>query len=117
MRQSDLYVYFLRIFSPSTTSAYAKGGERERFNPLSGAKYERLETHDANEQEDIQVSSTSRQVNRDGYQPKRGRPRFFKKEERSKWKGKGRENSPYQKTVTETSVKTSEVNAKSKDKS
>lgn len=93
-----------------------KGGERERFNPLSGAKYARLESHDANEQEEVQASSSSKQQGRDAYQPKRGRQKYFKREERSKWKGKGRENSPYQKNVTESSTKTIEVNAKSKDK-
>lgn len=96
--------------------AYVKGGERERFNPLSGAKYERLETHDANKQEEVATTSTSRSVTREGYQPKRGRPKFFNKEERSKWKGKGRENSPYHRNVSENSVKTVEVNSKTKEK-
>lgn len=54
---------------------------------------------------------------RDAYQPKRGRPNFFKKEERSKWKGKGRANSPYQKNVTENIVKTVETSNKTKEKS
>lgn len=93
-----------------------KGGERERFNPLSGAKYDRLESHDANELEDVQASSSSKKTGRDAYQAKRGRPKYFKREERAKWKGKGRDNSPYQKHVTESSTKTVEVNAKSKDK-
>lgn len=97
--------------------AYVKGGQRERFNPLSGAKYERLETHDANDQEDVAGSSTSKSSNRDSDQPKRGRPNFFKKEDRSKWKGKGRSNSPYQKVVTENVAKTVEISNKTKDKS
>lgn len=98
-------------------TAYVQGGERERFNPLSGARYERSETHDANKQDDSQIASTSKSAGKDTHKPKRGRPRFFNNEERSKWKGKGRENSPYQRNVKETSVKTVEVNAKSKDKS
>lgn len=100
----------------SSVLAYVKGGERERFNPLSGAKYERLETHDANNQDDAASTSTNKFSTREGYQPKRGRPNFFKKEERLKWKGKGRLNSPYRKNVTESTVKTVEVN-KTKEKS
>lgn len=95
---------------------YVKGGERERFNPLSGATYERLEPHDANDQDDAASTSTNKFSTREGYQPKRGRPNFFKKEERLKWKGKGRLNSPYRKNVTESTVKTVEVN-KTKEKS
>lgn len=96
--------------------AYVKGGERERFNPLSGAKYGRSETHNANEQDNNATTSTSKVESRDSHQPRRGRQKFFKKEERSKWKGKGRDNSPYHKNVTETNVKTVEVNNKSKEK-
>lgn len=93
-----------------------KGGERERFNPLSGALYERSETHDANEQDEVQSTSSTKQTTRETYQPRRGRQKFFKKEERSKWKGKGRGESPYQKNLTETSSKTEEV-SKTKEKS
>lgn len=97
-------------------TAYVVGGERERFNPLSGARYEKGETHDTNDIDDSPTTSTSKATSKDTYQSKRGRPNFFKKEDRSRWKGKGRENSPYQRNFTETSTKTVEVNNKSKDK-
>lgn len=96
-------------------TAYVLGGERERFNPLSGARYERGETHDANDLEENQVSSTSKNPTKDSYKQRGGRPKFFKKDG-SKWKGKGRENSPYQRNVSETNVKTVEINNKTKEK-
>lgn len=91
--------------------AYIKGGVKERFNPLTGLRYERLQTHDANEPEDNPAGSTSSNTtSKEHYSvAKRGRGGYFKKvEDRTKWRGRGRENSPYQRPNVE-SGKTAEM--------
>lgn len=95
-----------------------KGGERERFNPLTGLKYERLQTHDANNPDDNPIASTSSHLTvREQHTSKRGRGGYFKKsEDRQKWRGRGRENSPYYKNTSESVAKTVEVQGKLKDK-
>lgn len=101
--------------------AYKKGGERERFNPLTGARYDRQQTHDIDieEQDNTKLSVPSHQPNSNRQFPgsSRGRNGFFRgNEEGSRWKGKGRANSPYQKPTKEQSVKTVEVTSKTKEK-
>lgn len=99
-----------------THLAYAKGGERERYNPLTGNRYDKQQTHDINEPEAEPVASSSLVVNRGSYGVRRGRPNFYKKiEDGSRWKGKDRPNSPYQRQNKESTVKISEV-TKAKDK-
>lgn len=97
-------------------TAYVKGGEKERFNPLTGCKYDRLQTHDLNDvEEQVQGQSNLLQP-RDAYLPKRGRSNFFKKgDEQSRWKGKSRSNSPYHKANKDAQPKPAETQ-KSKDK-
>lgn len=97
--------------------AYIKGGVKERYNPLTGLRYERLQTHDANEPEDNPAASTSSNTtSKEHYSvAKRGRGGYFKKmEDRTEWRGRGRENSPYQRPNTESN-KTAET-SKGKDK-
>lgn len=100
--------------------AYMKGGEQERFNPLTGARYDKAQTHDVNEADEQAVaalsSSNTTCPSRNGYGPNRGRNGFFEKKDGNRWKGKARANSPYQKTVKESSSKVVEVQAKAKDK-
>lgn len=98
--------------------AYVKGGARERYNPLTGLIYERSQTHEANEAEESTVTSTSYTApSRDQYNSKRGRGLYVKRgDERNKWKGRGRENSPYQRVHVESTSKTVDVN-KAKEKS
>lgn len=84
---------------------------------MTGSKYERLQSHDANEPEETPVASSSTHVSsKEHYSSKRGRGGYFKRgEDRTKWKGRGRENSPYQRPTSESTSKTVEV-VKSKDK-
>lgn len=97
--------------------AYAKGGERERYNPLTGNRYDKQQTHDIHEAEVEPIASSSVVVsNRGSYAVRRGRPNFYKKnEDGGRWKGKDRSNSPYQRQTKDSSVKISEVN-KAKEK-
>lgn len=92
--------------------AYAKGGERERYNALTGNRYDKQQTHDINEPEVVPVASSSLVVNNRGsYAARRGRPNFYKKnEDGRRWKGKDHSNSPYQRQTKDTTVKISEVN-------
>lgn len=79
--------------------AYVKGGERERFNPLTGQQYEKLQTHNINEpDEQLQIASSLTIVaNRDSYASRRGKPDYYKRGKAgSGWSGRGRSNSPYQ---------------------
>lgn len=110
-------------FSRTPLVAYQKGGERERFNPLTGARYDRLQSHDMDidDQDSTPAStSTSNQSlfpSRNVFGPNRGRTGFFRGgEEGSRWKGKWRSNSPYQKVSKEATVKVVENNAKTKEK-
>lgn len=95
-----------------------KGGERERFNPLTGLKYERLQSHDVHDPDDSPTASTSMNLAvRERSISKRGRGGYFNKsEDRQKWRSRGRQNSPYHRNTTESTSKTVEVQAKSKDK-
>lgn len=62
--------------------AYIKGGEQERFNPLTGRRYEKSQSHDVIESEDTPVASTSTgTTNKESYASRRGRPEFIREEE------------------------------------
>lgn len=94
-----------------------KGGEKERFNPLTGLKYERLQSHDVNDPDDNPTASTSTITTVREHVSKKGRGGYFSKgEDRQKWRGRGRQNSPYHRNTSESTSKTVEVQAKSKDK-
>lgn len=98
--------------------AYVKGGERERFNPLTGVRYDRVQTHDLNDpDEQLQVASTSTiAANRDSYVSRRGKPEYYKRGRGvSNWGTNRRSNSPYQRPQKEQPVKQS-TSDKHKDK-
>lgn len=102
--------------------AYKKGGERERFNPLTGQRYEKQQTHDVDvdDQEGIKQPSSSNLhpfPNRQTTGTSRGRNGFFRgNEEGSRWKGKGRSKYPYQKPSKDNNAKSADSAAKTKDK-
>ena len=108
--------------SLKTVLAYKKGGERERFNPLTGQRYEKQQTHDIDieDQEGIKQSHSSNLQpfsNRQLMGPSRSRKGFFRgNEEGSRWKGKGRSNSPYQKPSKDNNTKSADNSVKAKDK-
>lgn len=83
--------------------AYVKGGERERFNPLTGGRYEKLQTHDLNEPEDLAVASSSTSsANRESYVSRRGcTNQYLSNRDNSNWRGGNRSKSPYQKPAKE----------------
>lgn len=63
------------------------------------------------------VSNQTQFPSQSGFGPKRGCSNFFKGgEDGSRWKGKGRSNSPYQKVSKESTVKVVENNPKTKEK-
>lgn len=80
-------------------------------------RYENTQSHDANDPEDNTVASTSSRVSsKDHYSSKRGRGGYFKRgDEKNKWRGRGRENSPYQRPNADSGSKNVE-GSKSKDK-
>lgn len=96
---------------------YVKGGEKERFNPLTGVRYNRLQTHDLNKPEDQPVASTSTIMSsRESYALRRGRPECYRRGRSvGGWMNNNRSNSPYQRPVKEFSVKPANVD-KSEDK-
>lgn len=66
---------------------YVKGGEKERFNPLTGTRYDKLQLHDVNEPEDLPIASTLISTsNRDSNKNRRSRSDFYKRGRRgSTW--------------------------------
>lgn len=102
MTTVHLYRVFLRhfFFNRKTSNsyvclprvAYVKGGEKERYNPLTGIRYERNQSHDANDPDKKLADQPSTST----FTAKRNRPSFFKRsDEASKWRGRGRAQSPY----------------------
>lgn len=82
---------------------YAKGGARERFNPLTGEKYNQNQNNDINNPELLPVESTSLLVPkpRNAYNARRGRGGFVKRGDGKGWKDKGRKStSPYNRPDT-----------------
>lgn len=76
---------------------YVKGGEKERFNPLTGARYERLQTHDANETEEATTFNAPTARPREAYASRRGRGSFHRNQDGRSWGNRGdRQPSPYQ---------------------
>lgn len=98
--------------------AYKKGGERKRFNPLTGARYNRLQTHDIDvDDQDGSKLVVPPALNRHLPGSSRGRNGFFRRgDEGSRWKGKGRSDSPYQKPTKDQNTKVVDNAPKTKDK-
>lgn len=77
---------------------YVKGGERERSNPLTGKRYEKSQSHDANEPENSTDFTAINVIKpRDAYSSRRGRGGFGKNYENKPWNKSDRAPSPYQK--------------------
>lgn len=96
--------------------AHVKGGEKEKFNPLTGLRYERGQTHDLNKPDEVVVASTSATGNKESYVARRGRPDYYKRGGAgSNWSTRGRSNSPYQRPRKDSGAKAS-GSEKPKDK-
>lgn len=95
---------------------YKKGGERERFNPLTGIRYEKGQSHDCNDPDlDVpQQSTLDIPKPRDAYSGRRGRGAY--RGDRGGWKGKGKKStSPYERVPNQNpSASTSTSKEKSK---
>lgn len=59
---------------------YVKGGEKERSNPLTGGRYDKNQSHDANEPKDVSdFTSANQNKPREAYTFRRGRGGYGKK--------------------------------------
>lgn len=93
---------------------YMKGGEKERFNPLTGERYDKTQSHDVNELEfDLETSTSTIMTRpREAYTLRRGRGGMLKVEGK-RWKDR-KSVSPYNRQNSEQ--KQPNVASTSKDK-